>query len=70
VNNKANKQVPVVLSADANLNRELVAQLKAMCETGHAQSECWSSASVVVTEALLWIALGAVLWMITLFVIA
>jgi len=63
-------QVSGVLSTDANLNRDLLTQLNAMCEAGHAQSECWSSAGVIVTEAIAWVALGAVLWVITLFVIS
>lgn len=57
-----------MMSTSASLNTDLLQQLKAMQSPEHTDSDCWGSASSLVREASLWIALGAVLWIGTLWV--
>jgi len=52
------------------LNQDLVNQLNEMVEGEHANSECWGSSRPMLVEGLLWIALGAVLWVVTLYIAA
>ncbi|SFU20769.1 hypothetical protein SAMN05192563_101596 [Paraburkholderia aspalathi] len=52
------------------LNQDLVNQLNELVQGGHADSECWSSSRPVLVEGLLWSILGAVLWMVTLYIVS
>jgi hypothetical protein len=52
------------------LNQDLVNQLNELVQAGHANSECWSSSRPVLVEGVLWSMLGAVLWMVTLYIVS
>ena len=52
------------------LNQDLVNQLNEMVQGDHADSECWASSRPMLLEGLLWSALGAVLWMVTLYIVS
>jgi hypothetical protein len=59
-----------MMSTSESLNKDLLIQLVELSGGEHATSECWSSAKSTINEALYWIALGAILWIATLLVIA
>jgi hypothetical protein len=52
------------------LNQDLVNQLNDSVQGEHANSECWSSSRPVLVEGLLWSVFGAVLWMVTLYIVS
>jgi hypothetical protein len=52
------------------LNQDLVNQLNEMVQGKHAHSECWASSRPMLVEGLLWSALGAVLWVVTLYIVS
>lgn len=49
------------------LNQDLVNQLNEMTSGQHASSECWQSGRGLLVEGLLWSSLGAVLWVVVLY---
>ena len=55
-----------MMSTSLSLNKDLVRQLDALSSVDHTGSDCWSPAKPMVVEAIVWIALGAVLWVVTL----
>lgn len=59
-----------MISTSESLNKDLLMQLVEMSGGEHAASECWSSAKSTINEAIYWIALGVILWIATLLVIA
>ena len=52
------------------LNQDLVNQLNEMVQGEHANSECWASSRPMLVEGLLWSALGAVLWVVTIYIVS
>ncbi|MBD1588847.1 hypothetical protein [Pseudomonas typographi] len=59
----------VANSLSDSLNIDLLRQLQALNSSEHVNSECFSSENNFVSEALLWISLGVVMWVITLWVV-
>lgn len=55
-----------MMNTSLSLNKDLVRQLNALSSEEHASSDCWNPAKPMVVEAIIWVAVAAVLWVVTL----
>jgi len=67
---KGAEVTPDMIGHELQLNQDLVNQLNEMVQGEHANSECWASSRPMLVEGLLWSAFGAILWVVTIYIVS